>query len=108
MGCIVPFATSDLHLPGPRRIIDFVHDALADGRRRCSRRDSRVQFRNGPRKTAMMHVFGIIFAEEVDRYGGAAIAREAGQPNPAALTDGRNLAEYVAVNPGELKRLLKL
>ena len=30
--------------PGPRRIIDFVHDALADGRRRCSRRDSRVQF----------------------------------------------------------------
>ena len=60
------------------------------------------------RKTAMMHVFGIIFAEEVDRYGGAAIAREAGQPNPAALTDGRNLAEYVAVNPGELKRLLKL
>ena len=60
------------------------------------------------RKTAMMHVFGIIFAEDIDHYGGAAIAREAGQPNPAALTDGRNLANYVAVDPNELKRLLKL
>ena len=60
------------------------------------------------RKTAMMHVFGIIFAEEIDRYGGAAIAREAGQPNTPALTDGRNLASYVAVDPNELKRLLKL
>ena len=56
----------------------------------------------------MMHVFGIIFAAEIDRYGGAAIAREAGQPNPAALTDGRNLAPYVTVNPGDLKRLLTL
>ena len=61
------------------------------------------------RKTAMMHVAGIIFAEEIDHYGGAAIAREAGLPGwAAALTDGRNLAPCVAVDPNELKRLLKL
>ena len=58
-------------------------------------------------KTAKMHLFGIIFAEEIGRYGGAAIAHEAGQ-RPEPLTDGRNLAPYVAVNPGELKRLLTL
>ena len=41
------------------------------------------------RKTAMVHVFGIIFAEEINHYGGAAIAGEAGLPGwAAALTDG--------------------
>ena len=47
------------------------------------------------RKTAMIHVFGIIFADEIDHYGGAAIARAYQTrhnekfSNPAALTDGR-------------------
>lgn len=59
------------------------------------------------RKTAMMHLFGIIFAEEINHHGGTAIANEAGE-HPAALTDGRNLAQYVDVRPNELKRLLKL
>lgn len=55
----------------------------------------------------MMHVFGIIFAGEIGRYDGSAIAREAGQPDPAALTDRRNLAEYLTVNPSKLKRLFE-
>ena len=60
--------------------------------------------------TLMMHLFGIIFANEIARHGGSAIAAEYTKKtgerigNGAQINDGRKLAQYVADLPGELAR----
>ena len=59
------------------------------------------------RVTAMTHLFGIIFAEDIQRSGTTAnqIATEAGNKNwNVEIKDGQNLADYVVVKPGHLKR----
>ena len=55
---------------------------------------------------AMQHLFGIIFAKEIAASGAnpPGIAQEAGVPAAEAISDGRNLAEYVTVKPEIEKR----
>lgn len=59
------------------------------------------------RVSAMTHLFGIIFAEDIrrSRTTPPQIARDAGNENWCGLiTDGQNLAEYVTVKPEHLER----
>ena len=55
---------------------------------------------------AMHHLFGIIFDREIEASGSnpPKIAGEAGVPATEAISDGRNLAEYVTVKPEIKKR----
>ena len=54
----------------------------------------------------MQHLFGIIFDREIEASGAnpPGIAGEAGVPATEAISDGRNLAEYVTVKPEIEKR----
>ena len=59
------------------------------------------------RLTAMTHLFGIIFAEDIRRSGTNAteIARKAGHEGwNVEIKNGQNLADYVVVKPEHLKR----
>lgn len=67
--------------------------------RRAGEPDNRI--------SAMTHLFGILFAEDIRRSGTTPpqIAKEAGNENWCGLiTDGRNLADYVEVKPDHLQR----
>ena len=59
----------------------------------------------GSRKSAMGHLFGIIFVKEIAASGSnaAEIAREAGlrDGDDGGIRDGQNLAEYVEVKEKE-------
>ena len=54
----------------------------------------------------MQHLFGIIFDNEIAASGATPgeIAGKAGVPATENISDGRNLAAYVTVKPGEEKR----